>query len=137
MKNDKKVNEKIVTPKIRILIADDSERVRQGLQTILELAEDMEVVGEAANGLEAIHQVEQLRPDLVLMDMEMPNLDGLEATQRIKERFQSTIIVMLTIHTSLSNREKALQAGVDAFIEKGTSTETLVKTIRKIYQMQP
>ena len=137
MDDDKTLNEKSVATKIRILIADDSERVKQGLHTILELADDMEVVGDAANGLEAIQQVEKLRPDLVLMDLGMPKLDGLEATQRIKERFQSTGILMLTIHSSDSNREKALQAGVDAFIEKGTPTETLIRIIREICHMQP
>ena len=113
MNDEKTTNEKFVEPAIRILIADDSDKVRQGLRSILEFTEDMEVVGDAVNGLKAIQQVEQLRPDLVLMDLEMPKLDGLEATQRIKERFQPTIIVMLTIHTSDSNREKAMQAGVD------------------------
>jgi len=122
-----------MVPKIRVLIADDSERVRQGLRTILELTDDMEVVGEAANGLEAIQQVDQLRPNLILMDLEMPRLDGVEAAQRIKERFQPTGIIMLTIHSSDSNREKAMGAGVDAFLEKGGSTETLIKTIREIY----
>jgi DNA-binding NarL/FixJ family response regulator len=115
------------------LITDDSERVRQGLYSILELTDDMEVVGEAANGLEAIQQVERLRPDLVLMDLEMPIFDGLEATQRIKERFQSTGIVMFTIHSSDRNRERAIQAGVDAFIEKGGSTKTLIQMIRDVF----
>ena len=127
------MNQKSIVSKIRILIADNSDRVRQGLHSILELAEDMDVVGDAANGLEAIQQVEKLSPDLVLMDLEMPKLDGLEATQRIKKRFQSTIIVMLTIHSDDCSRVKALQAGVDAFIEKGVETETLIKMIRDIY----
>lgn len=123
-----------ITTKIRILIVDDLEHVRQGLRTILELTDDLEVVGEASDGLEAIRQAEQLEPDVVLMDLEMPQLDGLEATQRIKAHHPEIGVVMITIHDSASNRERAARVGVDAFVEKGIAFEVLLKTIRQVWR---
>ena len=93
----------------------------------------MEVVGEASNGLEAIQLAEQLEPDVVLMDLEMPELGGLEATQRIKDRHPEIGIVMITIHDTEDNRERAAKLGVDAFVEKGTAVETLLETIRRVW----
>ena len=115
---------------IKVLIVDDLERVRQGLRTVLELADGLAVVGEASNGLEAIEQVERLVPDVVLMDLAMPMMDGLEATRRIKAQHPETAVVMITIHDSDKMRELAEQAGADAFVLKGASTEALLKAIR-------
>ena len=120
-------------PKITVLIVDDLDHVRQGLRTILELTDDLEVVGEAGNGFEAIQLAEQLKPDMVLMDLEMPKLDGFEATQHIKDRQLANGVVILTIHGDDSSRERAAGMGVDAFIEKGVATETLVETIRQVW----
>jgi DNA-binding NarL/FixJ family response regulator len=117
---------------IKILIVDDLERVRQGLRTLLELADDLEVVGEASNGLEAIEQVGRLAPDVVLVDLAMPVMDGLEATQRIKAQRPETGVVMITIHDSDRNREMAAQAGADAFVVKEAATEALLKAIRAV-----
>jgi DNA-binding NarL/FixJ family response regulator len=117
---------------IRILIVDDMEHVRQGLRTILELTGDIEVVGEAEDGLEAIEQAIHLKPDVVLMDLEMPKLDGLDATQHIKEAHPEIGIVMITIHNTEDLKERAVRKGVDAFIGKGTSTETLIETIKDV-----
>ena len=119
---------------IEILIVDDLEHVRQGLRTILELTGGFNVVGEASNGLEAIQQVDQLQPEVVLMDLAMPQIDGLEATQRIKAEQPNTGIVMITIHDNEETREQATAAGVDAFLAKGTDTETLVQTIQEVGQ---
>jgi DNA-binding NarL/FixJ family response regulator len=118
--------------KIKILIVDDLEHVRQGLRTILQLADDLEVVGEASDGLEAIQLAGQLEPDVVLIDLEMPQLDGLEATQRIKNYYPHIGVVMITIHDDASNRERAARVGVDAFVEKGIAFEVLLKTIRQV-----
>jgi DNA-binding NarL/FixJ family response regulator len=120
--------------KIRILIADDLEHVRQGLRTMLELTGDLEVVGEASNGLEAIQLADQLEPDVVLMDLEMPELDGLEATQRIKDRHPGIGVVMITIYDNASNRERAARAGVEAFLQKGTAFETLLAAVRQAWE---
>jgi DNA-binding NarL/FixJ family response regulator len=117
---------------IKLLIVDDLEHVRQGLRTILELAGDLKVVGEASNGLEAIQRVNQLSPDVVLMDLSIPHIDGLEATQRIKAQHPETGVVMITIHDSEETRERATKVGVDVFLAKGTDTETLIQTIQEV-----
>jgi DNA-binding NarL/FixJ family response regulator len=116
---------------INLLIVDDLEHVRQGLRTILELAGGLRVVGEACNGLEAIRLVDQLQPDVVLMDLAMPQMDGLEATQRIKARHPETGVVMITIHDTDSTREQAAVAGVDALLAKGIDTPDLVRVIHE------
>jgi DNA-binding NarL/FixJ family response regulator len=118
--------------KIRILIVDDMTQVRQGLRTILQLSEYFEVVGEACNGLEAIRAAESLKPEVVLMDLEMPELGGLEATRRIKEQQPEIGIVILTIHGSDEVQEQAMRAGSDAFVEKEAPTEHLIAAIREV-----
>ena len=117
---------------ITLLIVDDLEHVRQGLRTILELTGDLRVVGEASNGLEAIQQVNQCHPDVVLMDLVMPQIDGLEATVRIKAQHPETSVVMISIHDNEENREQAARAGAEAFLAKGTDTETLIRTIQEV-----
>jgi len=115
---------------IRLLIVDDMEEVRRDLHTVLTLAGEIEIVGEAANGLEGIQLTESLQPDVVLMDLEMPVMDGYEATRQIKSRFACNVIA-LTIHDYESAREKARQSGVDVFLVKGTPVKTIVQTILK------
>jgi DNA-binding NarL/FixJ family response regulator len=118
--------------KTRVLIADDVARVRQGLKEILGLAEDLEVVGEAVNGLEAVQLAEKLGPDIVLMDLEMPVMDGIEATWQIKHRHLAKGVVVLTIHSHNFVREQTAEVGADAFVEKGTAVETLLATIQHV-----
>jgi DNA-binding NarL/FixJ family response regulator len=118
--------------KIRILIVDDKAHVRQGLQTVLQLSEGFEIVGEACNGLEAIRAAELLKPEVVLMDLEMPVLGGLEATRRIKEQYPEIGVVILTIHGSDDVREQAMRAGSDAFVEKEAPTEDLIAVIQEV-----
>lgn len=118
--------------KIRILIVDDMEPVRQGLRTILQLSEGFEVVGEACDGMEAVRAAASLKPEVVLMDLEMPVLGGLEATRRIKEQQPEMGIVILTIHGSDEVREQAAKAGSDAFIEKEAPTKRLLAAIREV-----
>ena len=116
---------------IRILIADDQASVRRELSTLLQLTPGLEVAGEAANGLEAVRQAEQLKPDVVLMDLAMPGLDGIEATRQIVERGLARSVVVLTIHGHAAARQGAVQAGADAFIEKGTDIAVLIDAIRR------
>ena len=104
---------------LRLLIVDDNPQVRRDLHLLLGLSDGLEIVGEAANGLEALQRVERLHPDVVLLDMEMPVLDGYEAAHRIKSLRPAPRVVALSVHSYRSAREKAAQAGVDEFIEKG------------------
>ena len=114
---------------IRVLIVDDVERVRQDLRTFLTLTGSIEIVGEARDGVEAIRLVETLCPQVVLMDLEMPILDGYEATRQIKENHPSCRVITLTIHAGEGERSKALQAGADDFIPKGAPLERLLQSI--------
>jgi DNA-binding NarL/FixJ family response regulator len=114
---------------LRMLIVDDVTWVRQDLRTMLTLACDAEIVGEAADGLEAIRQVEALQPQVVLMDLEMPGLDGYQAIHQIKAHHPGCRIVALTVHGYEQARQRALQAGVDAFIVKGEPVENLIQAI--------
>jgi DNA-binding NarL/FixJ family response regulator len=115
--------------KRRVLIVDDSPQVRQELRTLLPLAGDIEIVGEAADGQEALRLTQALQPDVVLMDLEMPVLDGYEATRQIKAGSPSCRVVALTVHGYEAARQKASQSGVDVFLVKGGSVETLVQAI--------
>jgi DNA-binding NarL/FixJ family response regulator len=124
----------MVTAKITVLIVDNLLHVRQSLQTLLRLTDDLEIVGEAANGLAAVQIAEQVRPDMVIMELKMPEMDGFEATRQIKERHLAKGVVALTLYGSQHNRERAARVGVDAFVEKGMAIDTLVEVIREIYQ---
>lgn len=119
--------------KIKVLIVDDQESVRQSLRTILQLVDDLEVVGEARDGTEAVEQTKTLEPDVVLMDMKMARADGLSAAKGIRAFSESVGIVMITMHHSDIAREQALEAGVDTFVEKGIAMEDLVDTIRRVH----
>jgi DNA-binding NarL/FixJ family response regulator len=113
----------------RILIVDDSLQVRRELRTLLPLAGDLEVVGEAADGEEAIRLAEALRPHVILLDLQMPVLDGYEAARRIKDRWPACRVVALTVHDDEPTRQKASRAGVDVFLVKGAPLGTLVAAI--------
>ena len=120
------------TEKIRILIVDDKERVRRDLRTTLGLMEGLEVIGEAADGLEALRQAEKLCPDVVLVDLKMPRMDGFEAARQIKDRHLARGVVALSLYGDTTTRQRAARAGVDAFVEKGTPIQTLNEIIRQV-----
>jgi len=113
----------------RLLIVDDVSQVRTDLRTLLPLTGDIVVVGEAANGLEAIHQADVLQPDVVLMDLEMPVMNGYEATRQIKNQLPACRVIALTIHGYPNALERALQSGADALIIKGAPLVNLVQEI--------
>jgi DNA-binding NarL/FixJ family response regulator len=113
----------------RVLIVDDSAQVRRELRILLPLAGDIEIVGEAPDGQEAIRLAQALQPEVVLMDLEMPILDGYEATRQIKAGSPSCRVVALTVYGDPASRNRAAQAGVDAFLVKGISVESLVQAI--------
>jgi DNA-binding NarL/FixJ family response regulator len=121
------------SPKVKVIIVDDLDRVRAGLRAVLELEQDLDIVGEAANGLEAVQLAQRLSPDIVVMDLEMPGLDGFEAARQIKANHLVRGVVVLTIHGDTRSREQAVQSGVDAFVEKGAAIAELVETIRQVW----
>jgi DNA-binding NarL/FixJ family response regulator len=118
-----------ISMSIKVLIVDDKAMVRQDLRTLLGLSEDIKIVGEATNGQEAIDQVDTLRPDVVLLDLEMPVLDGYEAASQIRTRFPSSRIVALTVHSCAEDYQHAFEAGVDTFVVKGAPIDELIKAI--------
>jgi DNA-binding NarL/FixJ family response regulator len=114
----------------QVLIVDDVEGVRRDLRTLLTLAGEIEIVGEASNGREATHLVETLSPQVVLMDLEMPVMDGYEATRRIKVLQPDCRVVVLSIHGGEAEQQGACQAGADRFVVKGAPLESLMEAIR-------
>jgi len=117
---------------VRLLIADDQELVRTGLRTILQGVEDFEVVGEAADGLAAISQTARLKPDLVLMDIRMPHLDGVEATARIRASEPAPRVILLTTFDLDQYVYAGLRAGASGFLLKDTLAAELVAAIRAV-----
>jgi DNA-binding NarL/FixJ family response regulator len=117
------------THQVRLLIVDDVDRVREELHRWLDLVDEVQVVGEARDGMEALRQAEGLHPDVVLMDLELPVLDGWQATREIKARGLAERVVVLTIHVDPASRQRALQAGADAFLSKGKDFKVLRKII--------
>lgn len=115
---------------IRALIVDDRPRSREGLRALLATNHDIEVVAEATNGQEALRLVDQHRPDVVLMDIRMPVMDGLEATRRIKRRHPQIHVILLTLYPNY--RTEALTAGASAFLIKGAPTSGLLDTIKAL-----
>jgi DNA-binding NarL/FixJ family response regulator len=113
----------------RVLIVDDNPKVRRELCTLLPLAGNIEIVGEAVDGLEAVRLAQALQPEVVLMDLEMPLMDGYEATRQIKASCPSCRVVALTVHGYEPARQKAGQSGVDVFLVKGVSVDVLMQAI--------
>ena len=114
---------------IRVLLADDGVEVRRDLRTLLSLSGDLEIIGEAADGLEAVRLAASLQPDVVLMDLEMPILNGNEATRQIKALVPACRVVMLTVHDYPLARAAAAESGADAFLVKGAPVENIIQTI--------
>jgi two-component system response regulator NreC len=124
----------MLTDQISVLIADDHTIVRSGVRLLLEAETDIRVVGEALNGLEALELVESLQPDVVLMDITMPEMDGLEATREIKTRFPQINVLVLTMHRSDEYFFEMLKAGASGYILKGAKTSELINAVRVVYQ---
>jgi DNA-binding NarL/FixJ family response regulator len=117
---------------ITVLLVDDVTSVRTGLSTLLQLKGDLKIAGEAENGLEAVKLAEKLKPDVILMDLAMPELDGFEATKRIKANHPEIGIIVFSIHDDVKTREMACAVGADAFVEKEAETHILIETIREV-----
>lgn len=121
-------------PKIRVLVVDDHTIVRDGICALLALAGDIEVVGEAANGNEALKMVKELSPDVVLMDISMPIMGGLEATRRISKEFPATKVLVLTQYDDKEYVFPVIEAGASGFISKAAASSELASGIRSVYQ---
>lgn len=114
---------------IRVLLAEDHTIVRKGLRSLLDAEAGMEVIGEAANGREAVDKVQQLLPDVVVMDIAMPHLNGLEATRQIKKRFPEVKVVILTVHTNEEYIRQILRAGASGYLVKQAAPRELIAAI--------
>lgn len=118
--------------KLRILVADDHAVVRHGLKLLINGRPDMEVVGEAGDGKTAVTLALKLRPDVVLMDVSMPNLNGLKATQQLKKELAQTKVLALTRHTDSSYIQQLLSIGVDGYVLKQSDSDELLHAIQVI-----
>ncbi|WP_349408419.1 response regulator transcription factor [Pseudalkalibacillus sp. SCS-8] len=121
---------------IKVLLVDDHLMVLKGLRFFLSTQSDIELVGEASNGKEAIEMVDQLQPDVVLMDLTMPVMDGIEATKRIKEEKADVKIIVLTSFSDQDHVVPALQAGADGYQLKDIEPDELVKSIKAVHAGQ-
>jgi DNA-binding NarL/FixJ family response regulator len=117
---------------IRVLIADDQRVVREGLSMLVGLIEDVEVVGTACDGIEAIELAESSAPDVVLMDLRMPRMDGAEATRQIREAFPGTQVLVLTTYADDASLFPALRAGARGYLTKDASAEEIEQAIRAL-----
>jgi DNA-binding NarL/FixJ family response regulator len=120
--------------KIKVLIVDDHQVVRQGLRTFLELHDDVIVVGEASDGVAAVEMVRQLGPDVVLMDLVMPRLDGIAATRQVKSLGTQTKVIALTSFTEDDKVFPAIQAGASSYLLKDVSPNDLIEAIRAAHR---
>jgi DNA-binding NarL/FixJ family response regulator len=120
--------------KTRILLADDHRMVRQGFRLILDAQEDMEVVGETGNGREAVEMAKALRPDVVVMDVTMPELNGIEATRRIREAEPLVRVLGLSVHRDAVYVREIVRAGAEGYILKESADSELIAAVRAVAQ---
>ena len=111
---------------MRVLVVDDHQAFRHALSSALEMVDDIEVAGQAGGGLAACQEAEQLDPDVIIMDLSMPDLSGIDAMKRIHERRPDLPVVILTAHADDGTEREALEAGASGFVAKGTGLRDLV-----------
>jgi DNA-binding NarL/FixJ family response regulator len=114
----------------RVLIVDDHAFVRRGVQSILDSFPDWELCGEAANGLDGVRMIEELRPDVVLMDVSMPGMDGIEATHRVRSANSRAKIILITLYESVELLRGGFRAGANGYLLKADAEEELIKALR-------
>lgn len=119
---------------MRVLLAEDHTIVRQGLRALLSSHDDLEVVGEAANGVEAVRLATELGPDVVVMDLGMPELNGVDATEQICAALPETRVIILSMHSSADYVRPAVRAGASGYLLKGAGLSDLVTAIRAVAQ---
>ena len=121
---------------VRVVVADDQRLVREGLISLVRRLPGIELVATAGNGAEALAAVEGTRPDVVLMDLEMPRMDGIEATRRIRERHPQTAVIALTIYADDQHLFGALRAGAAGYLTKDSSAEDVLRAILAVHRGQ-
>lgn len=120
-------------PDIKLLLVDDHQVVRTGLRMLLEGQPDMEIIGEAESGLNALEKASQLSPDVIVMDITLPDISGIEATRRIKEQYPDISVIALTIHEDEQYFFEMLQAGASGYVPKRAAPEDLITSIRAAF----
>lgn len=123
----------MIRSKIKVLIADDHALMRQGLKQILELEEDIEVVGLAINGEDTIKKAQQLKPHIILLDINMPQMNGIQALRRLKDMGADARIIMLTIHEDKEYLFETINIGASGYVLKDAESSSLTKAIRDVY----
>jgi DNA-binding NarL/FixJ family response regulator len=118
---------------IKVFLADDHALIREGLRSVLEAESDIKVVGTAENGRDTLRQVRQLEPDIVIMDISMPGLNGIEATAQLQEAGPSTRVIILSMHHTSEHIFQALKAGAYGYLLKESSGQEIVNAVRKVY----
>lgn len=119
--------------RIKILIADDHSMVREGLKSLIELEDDIEVVAQAGDGQEAFDKIIEIDPDVVLLDINMPIMNGLEVLAKLHEENIDVNVLILTIHNEIEYLYKAVEIGVNGYVLKDSESDVLIKAIRSIY----
>ena len=119
---------------IRILIADDHALFREGLRRILELEEDIKIIGEANDGAETLQLANRLKPDVILMDINLPGPNGIRITRQIKKRYRNVYVIMLSMYEDTAHIMESFQAGASAYVIKTSPSGELIETIRSAYR---
>lgn len=118
--------------KLRVLLADDHAVVRAGLKALVDRQPDMTVIGEAADGLEVLSLAQSCQPDVVVMDLSMPRLNGADATQQLRERYPQIKILVLSVHEDATYLRRVLEAGATGYVLKHAAAESLIAAIRQV-----
>lgn len=122
---------------MRVLVVDDHQAFRHALTSALSLVDDIEVAGQAGGGLAACQEAEQLDPDVIIMDLSMPDLSGIDAMKRIHERRPDLPVVILTAHADDGTEREAREAGASGFVAKGTGLRDLVVVLHEAAELDP
>lgn len=120
--------------KIKVVIVDDHALIREGIKKLLELEESFDIVALAGDGVEALEVIEKVRPDVVLLDINMPNMNGIDCLKQIKAQYPDTKVVMLTIHEDAEYLIETINIGAEGYVLKDADVSSLVKAIQKVVQ---
>ncbi len=122
---------------INVLIADDHSLMRQGLKQILELEDDIKVIGLAVDGIDTVKKAEQLKPNVILLDINMPNMNGIQALRRLRDIGSDAKVIMLTIHEDKEYLLETINIGAEGYVLKDAESSSLIQAIRSVYKGKP